>query len=437
MSLLRHIIAALLLAITPGVAAQPVTRQYIAAVPERAGGIYYAYPGTVDPVPEAPAGYRPVYISHYGRHGSRWVLNELMYPTMTNILERERLAGNLTPVGYEVEKAVKAGAQHTEGHYGELSPLGEQQHKAIARRMYSQFTPLFDSVVEARSSVEPRCIISMAAFSEQLKELNPRLQVRRHATPGDMDIIAPKTPEASALGHDTARWQREFAPVRDSLTTSLATASRIFINPATVDDLPEFMRFLSDIALSVQDVSGLDINLLPLFTDEDLYNQWLSSNYMMYVRHANSTAGNALGPQAARSTLTDIISRADLALDGEGVPVDLRFGHDTALIRLLALAGIGIEGFPAHPAGGSGIDDTDPARVATIWQTYTLSPMAANLQLIFYRNDDGDVIVAPRLNERQAVIYGLDQLPGHPGWYSWPALRSLWLVTCEFIRTSQ
>ena len=39
---------------------------------EQMGGVYHAYP----PVPptqqvEAPAGYVPFYISHYGRHGSR------------------------------------------------------------------------------------------------------------------------------------------------------------------------------------------------------------------------------------------------------------------------------------------------------------------------------------------------------------------------------
>ena len=46
--------------------ASPAMAQY-----ERQGGIYYAYPVTKTELAEAPAGYEPFYISHYGRHGSR------------------------------------------------------------------------------------------------------------------------------------------------------------------------------------------------------------------------------------------------------------------------------------------------------------------------------------------------------------------------------
>ncbi len=39
-------------------------------------GNYYAYPYPEHPLPHltlAPKGYKPFYISHYGRHGSRWL----------------------------------------------------------------------------------------------------------------------------------------------------------------------------------------------------------------------------------------------------------------------------------------------------------------------------------------------------------------------------
>lgn len=48
----------------------------IAADPQKAGGIYLAYPVTTDSLPPVPGDYKPVYISHYGRHGSRWAINE-------------------------------------------------------------------------------------------------------------------------------------------------------------------------------------------------------------------------------------------------------------------------------------------------------------------------------------------------------------------------
>ena len=47
-------------------------REQIAAVPERAGGIYHSYEYRPAAAAPAPDGYTPFYISHYGRHGSRW-----------------------------------------------------------------------------------------------------------------------------------------------------------------------------------------------------------------------------------------------------------------------------------------------------------------------------------------------------------------------------
>ena len=51
-------------------------REQIAAVPERAGGIYHSYEYRPAAATPAPDGYTPFYISHYGRHGSRWHASE-------------------------------------------------------------------------------------------------------------------------------------------------------------------------------------------------------------------------------------------------------------------------------------------------------------------------------------------------------------------------
>ena len=52
----------------------PLYAQY-----EKWGGVYYAYPVTQTQLAEAPEGYEPFYISHYGRHGSRWLPNDERY----------------------------------------------------------------------------------------------------------------------------------------------------------------------------------------------------------------------------------------------------------------------------------------------------------------------------------------------------------------------
>ena len=52
----------------------PLFAQY-----ERLGGVYYAYPITETKMNQAPEGYEPFYISHYGRHGSRWLTSDNRY----------------------------------------------------------------------------------------------------------------------------------------------------------------------------------------------------------------------------------------------------------------------------------------------------------------------------------------------------------------------
>lgn len=52
-------------------AAQPTPAEF-AAHPERSAGIYRSYEYLPGPAAPVPAGYEPFYISHYGRHGSRY-----------------------------------------------------------------------------------------------------------------------------------------------------------------------------------------------------------------------------------------------------------------------------------------------------------------------------------------------------------------------------
>ena len=52
--------------------------------------------------------------------------------------------------------------------------------------------------------------MSMSAFTEQLKELNPSLQITREANQRHMDYIAYTSPEAEKLGSASAPWRTAF-----------------------------------------------------------------------------------------------------------------------------------------------------------------------------------------------------------------------------------
>lgn len=391
----------------------------IAASPGKSGGIYYAYPYDTDSVPEAPEGYRPVAISHYGRHGSRWAINEKQYAIVTDVMEREEGRGNLTEMGAEVLAKVRAIAAHAKGHAGELSPLGQRQHKGIAQRMYNRTPSLFaDSAqILARSSIEPRCIVSMAAFSESLKENNPKLRIKKSASPGDMDFISFSTSEAKAFTSDNAPWRKELAEFRDTVIDYSRILSTLFADPVLIGERVKFVKTLHDIAVTTQNV-GLDVDLLSLFSDDELFGLWQAINYNMYVCHANSPMSEGIGMSCARSLLDNIVNDADSALNGSKEPIQLRFGHDTALIRLLALMKI----------DGCANAEADSGKYCEAWQDYRVSPMGANLQLIFYQNEkdpEEDPLVLILHNERPATV---PLISATAPFYSWKDLKALWQV---------
>lgn len=109
-------------------------------MPEKLGSIYYAYPGPQqETLTDAPKGYKPFYISHYGRHGSRFQPSDERYQTVLEILESAYKDGNLTPLGEDVLSRVHKLWIIARGNGGMLTKVGEQQHHDIAARMYERF----------------------------------------------------------------------------------------------------------------------------------------------------------------------------------------------------------------------------------------------------------------------------------------------------------
>lgn len=80
------------------------TREAILEDIARTGGVYYTYPVKEAIATPPPKGYKPFYISHYARHGSRWIQSEQDYKTVVDIFEKAHQAGVLTALGEDVRK---------------------------------------------------------------------------------------------------------------------------------------------------------------------------------------------------------------------------------------------------------------------------------------------------------------------------------------------
>ena len=116
-------------------------REEIAADPARAAGLHYAYPGPQSVPTPAPKGFKPFYISHFGRHGSRWHTTREDYSLPLGVLEAAHASSALTPLGEEVLGKARAMAADADNRLGELTRLGTRQQQAVARRMFSAFAP--------------------------------------------------------------------------------------------------------------------------------------------------------------------------------------------------------------------------------------------------------------------------------------------------------
>ena len=360
--------------------ANPVFAQY-----EKWGGVYYAYPietGTDKPqLQSAPAGYEPFYISHYGRHGSRWLTNDARY---TWVNEHFADTKNLTKLGKDVRKRLEKIWKNAKGNGGQLTALGARQHRGIARRMYQNFPQLFtnDAHLTAHSSVVNRCRNSMLAFIDELEHLANLENLAAITDSADMAWIAYTSPEEKALENSTN------VPLTISPDRFIKA---LFIDASKIKEPAKLLMEIHTIASDMQDVE-LNVSLYDIFTAEEFQAVYEKNNKSMTIVHGDVIENNGIAARSAISLWQRIEADADAAIARGGVGADLRFGHDSNLYRLLSLMGIKLRGEHYNY-----MDE--------------ILPMAANLQMIFYKNAQGDVQVQLLHNEHSI------------GFMSWQALK--------------
>ena len=96
---------------------------------------YRAYPGPVQhQLTPAPRGYKPFYISHYGRHGSRYISRRMGYDIPYNMMCRADSMGLLTLIGNEVLKQITSILEDSEMRWGDLTSYGHYQIRQISAR---------------------------------------------------------------------------------------------------------------------------------------------------------------------------------------------------------------------------------------------------------------------------------------------------------------
>jgi len=401
----------------------------IAANRYLAGSNYLDYDRQLSTIPltPTPKGYKPYYMSHYGRHGSRWLIWEGEYSLPMNTLKSAHEAGKLTPLGEETLKKLEVFHPTTVKRLGDLTTVGERQHHGIGRRMAQNFPEIFKTPgvkIDARSTVVVRCILSMVAECEELAAANPSAQIHNDVSESLQYYL--NQPWEGVVKEEGKTGDKEYAEAQQKYTHPERLMKALFNDQLWVFNnvaSGDFMRRLFDVATNMQS-HDTDIELLSLFTDEEVYDQWRIRNVGWYLDYGASPVSGTKMPFSQLNLLKNIIETADTVAQTQAT---LRFGHEVCVMPLACLLELDNCGMAVE-----NLDELDK-----YWRNYRIFPMGCNIQLIFYKPlptspkgkkkglpKPGPVLVKALLNERETYLpIKTDNWP----YYNWEDLRQYYL----------
>ena len=381
---------------------------------------YDRYPAT-KPLTAAPAGYEPFYMSHYGRHGSRWLIGKNDYSRVADVLNKAKTQGKLTAKGEETLMLLERFIPCTVKRFGDLTTVGERQHHGIGKRMAEHFPEIFKTKnlpIDARSTIVPRCILSMMAECEELMAANPTARIHNDVSESLQYYL--NQPRSDKLKEQSKLVSRKDKRAYQERISKPERLMRVLFNDQQwVGDsinAVNLMWELFEVASNMQS-HDTDIDLLQLYTAEEMYSQWCIRNWSWYLDYGAAPQTGGIMPFSQANLLKNIIETADTVLGSQpskaNIQATLRFGHEVCVMPLACLLEL----------DSCGISVADPDQLDQYWRNYNIFPMACNIQLVFYRpkkGKDGDVLVKALLNEREASMpVKTTQWP----YYKWKDLR--------------
>lgn len=398
-------------------------REIIDRDPNFAGSNMVGYIYKESPKTAAPKGYKPFYLSHYGRHGSRWMTQQKNYDMVLSYYDEAAAEDALTEFGKDAYRRIKIACEQANGMAGQLSPKGVAEHHGIAERMVRNYPEIFSTKggrecrIECRSTLYPRCILSMAANNERIKELNPEVQFVRATGSRYLDYMSTHKYLSMVRNYHDA----ELKDARRRLFVDADRFALALFKPEYAAKIDKYVVMFTTFALanSLQDV-GVDVSLYDLYTPDEIYGIWRYDNTRHYMFLGNSQEYGDLVAADASNLLRQIITDADDAIANGGRSGFFRFGHDVIIMPLICL--LELEGRCPRMS----INDTE--NLHKHWLDFNITSMAVNVQIVFYRNKQGDVLVKVLHNENEVRLPVKSDLAPY---YRWEDFRRYYLDRIE------
>lgn len=392
----------------------------------------------------APKGYEAFYISHYGRHGSRYPYTATVATALLDMLHEAGEKENLSEYGNGLMARLELFMEKAGNHIGELTDLGRQQQYRLAGEMAERYPQAFrkGAVVTAQASSSSRSILSMASFCTALARKYPSIRIDQFQGFAETQATAPnmgRNPlriKGPGLGNPYREspaefMQRRFPEFTETVLGKMFRDPYAALGDRDVQYLMDHIYMLIGGMNSLPD--GVRMDFSDIATPETLARMWELDNYQRFCEYIVYTA-------SCCSVFKDIIERADARLAlldsaagkhegraegraegavGRAEGADLRFGHDHVLMSLLMIADI--DSFGELPE--------NPDELGLVFQTFR-SPMAANLHFVFYRpkNGRGPILTGLSLNGQPARLSALDKelgiSPDESAFYRWDNVKA-------------
>lgn len=387
----------------------------------KAFGLYYVYDYKVVPeLTAAPEGFKPIYVSHLGRHGARYCENE--YDSLAVWFSKAARMGMLTDYGKEFHSRFVSFYGKVRGCKGNLTEIGKDQLRSIATTLYTRFPEVFDGPtrVEAFSTESARVINSMWTFLSTLQSLDRDIAVNADASSKYASWLQPLlrgNPYAiKGRPNYNAESDRACTEYSNRVVPWEEIARKFFIGPDVIGQVfkttPElFVKYLHALVAHTyclpEDRGCFD----DVLSAEEMYLIWKSLAARNFLLLANYEGSGNVTVDYSAFTLENIIQNADEDISSGKTRLRLRFGHDSGVMPLLTF--LDVDGFGRSSSSfEEGID---------IFPNYHI-PMGASVQFVFFRKEGGDdILLKVLLNEREVSL----PIPAVSGpYYRWSEFKA-------------
>ena len=398
-------------------------REIMASDPAQLNGNYRPYVFTDWDDKSVEKDYEAFYISHYGRHGSRYCTTKGQYARVYNVLSSAAEEDNLTPTGEAFWKEYQELYKAADGNAALLTDIGRAEHSALGKEMYTHYSSVFKpgGKIFACSTPVERVIESMNLFLGSITAEVPDMDVSKRSEEEDFRFLNGNhetNPRATEVDFNNAssknKWQDDWNALAEVVDVK-SFIDRIFKDGSKLGFKDNGLTWTYGLYNVIADAPcvGYEFAHMPDYIPLDVrYGLWRAynlRNYKICGPDCKTTGGRQWAIREV--LLRDFVERADEDLR-DGVAARLRFGHDWPVAALL----------PLMDAEGWNCPEDDPFKVENVFSCSKIT-MASNMQMIFFRPKKGgeDYIVRIMFNGHDV---NLPIKHFRKNYYKWTVLRA-------------